>query len=488
MRLENVEKHYAGTHALKEVSLDLRAGEIHAIVGENGAGKSTLIKILTGATPRSSGGLVWDGAAIDLNSPGQASALGIYAVHQEMMLCPHLSVAANIFLGAEKTRFGFSRSARMIKAANEILMDLGFDLDPTALLSSLSIGRQQLVAIARASLYGSRLIIFDEPTAYLTRTETDQLFRLIRRLKSKGVTLVYISHRMEEIFELADRVSVLRDGRLVSTRQIGETTSAKLISEMVARPVGDAHHKEEVALGAPILEVANLTGPGFKDVSLTLRSGEIVGLFGLIGAGRSEFVRALFGRTHATAGVVRKNGNPVKIRNESDAIAAGIALIPESRRYQGLCLNLDIQENLSLTNLPQLARYGLLDRQKERRAVERWMTDLRIVAGSRLTPVGRLSGGNQQKIVIGKWLAHGADIYIFDEPTVGVDVATKAEIYRIIAGLLHAGAGVIIISSYLPEVYDLADTLHVFRQGSLVSTHSFKAVSQDRILATAIGA
>jgi len=487
LRLEAVDKRFAGTHALRSIHLDFRQGEVHAIVGENGAGKSTLIKILTGAYVRTGGRILWKGREVALTTPKEAHALGIHAVHQEMMLCPHLTVAANLFLGEEKTSNGFMRSSEMSRAAQRAIDDLGFDLDARSLLSSLSIGRQQLVAAARAALHGSSLIIFDEPTAYLTRGETDQLFALIRRLKASGVTVVYISHRMEEIFELGDRVSVLRDGNLVSTRNICDTNPAQLVTDMVARPVGDAHHKEAIEIGEPLLSVEGLSGQGFHDISLSVRRGEIVGLFGLIGSGRSEFARALFGRTRVSAGTINKSGAPLDARNEADAIRAGIALIPESRRHEGLCMGLDVRSNLSLANLPQLTRFGFIDSSQERRDAADWIKTLRIVTATDRIPVGHLSGGNQQKVLIGKWLYHGADLYIFDEPTVGVDVATKAEIYRTIAGLLRQGAGVIVISSYLPEVYDLADTLHVFRRGTIVTTHRFKAASQDEILANAIG-
>lgn len=386
------------------------------------------------------------------------------------------------------SRNGLLRASRMDREAQRALDELGFEIDARTPLSSLSIGRQQLVATARATLYGSSLIIFDEPTAYLTRGETGQLFNLIRRLKERAVTVVYISHRMEEIFELADRVSVLRDGNLVSTRSITETTPARLVAEMVARPIGHVHHKEPIDIGETLLDVEGLSGHGFKEISLSVRRGEIVGLFGLVGSGRSEFAHALFGRTRASTGEVRKNGMILNLRSEADAIKAGIALIPESRRYQGLCLGLDVRKNLTLANLPQLTRHGFIDGRREKLEAAKWIHDLRIVTSSDAAPVSNLSGGNQQKVVIGKWLYHGADLFVFDEPTVGVDVATKAEIYKTIAGLLRQGAGVIVISSYLPEVYDLADTLHVFRRGQIASTHGFKKVSQDEILGSAIGA
>ncbi|MBZ9606024.1 sugar ABC transporter ATP-binding protein [Phyllobacterium chamaecytisi] len=488
VRLANIDKHFGGTYALRNVSLALKAGEIHAVVGENGAGKSTLIKIMVGAYARSAGELFWKGLPLRVSGPRDMLALGIYAVNQEMLLCPHLTVAENLFLGCEAGRYGLLRARDMERQAQAILDDLGFSIDSRNLLFDLSIGQRQLVAIARAAIYQSELVIFDEPTAYLSRSEADLLFTLIRRFRKEGRAIVYISHRMEEIFELADRVSVLRDGQLLSTRPIQETTPNALIAEMAARPIGDIHHKESVAIGETLLEIEGLSGPGFDNISMTVKGGEIVGLFGLVGSGRSEFVRSVFGRTSASAGTIRRGGKSVRIRRESDAIEAGMALIPESRRYEGLCLQLDVGSNISLANLPALSRFGVIDTVEEQRRARQWMSRLKVAANSEAMTVGRLSGGNQQKVVIAKWLEHGADIFIFDEPTVGVDVAAKAEIYKTIAQLLQKGAGVIIISSYLPEVYDLADSLHVFREGRQVAQFAHKQVGHDVILAKAIGA
>ncbi|MEQ8697102.1 MAG: sugar ABC transporter ATP-binding protein [Bauldia litoralis] len=487
LELRSLDKRFIGTHALKQVDLSFNAGEIHAIVGENGAGKSTLIKILTGAYQRSSGDILWNGKSLSLSTPLQALDLGINAVHQEVVLCPHLSVAANMFLGIEQARFGFLRHRAMVREAQKILDSLGFDLPAAAMLNTLTIGQQQLVATARAASRGCRFLILDEPTAYLTRAETDQLFTLIRRLHGEGVTIVYISHRMEEIFELAERVSVLRDGRLIATRVVAETNPDELIRDMVARSIDEVHYKEQIAPGEPLLEVEGLSGPGFHDVSLTVRRGEIVGLYGLIGAGRSEFAQAVFGRRERTAGQMRMHGKPVNIRSVPDAIRAGVVLLPESRRDQGLCLNLDVRFNLALPSFRQLSAGGFVRRSEERRVAETQISDLNIATAGPGAQALTLSGGNQQKIVIGKWLNHGAELFIFDEPTVGVDVGTKVQIYQLFAELLRKGAGIIIISSYLPEVYDLADTLHVFRRGEIAATYSARAVDHETILGKAIG-
>jgi ribose transport system ATP-binding protein len=488
LELRQVDKRFPGTHALKQVNLAFQPGEIHAIVGENGAGKSTLIKILTGAHIRSGGEILWQGREVALATPHEAISLGINAVHQEVVLCPHLTVAANIFLGDERTHAGLLRDREMVVEAQRLLTDLGFDLPAGAVLGDLAIGQQQLVATARAAARGVKFLIFDEPTAYLTRQDTDKLFTLIRRLNAEGVTIVYISHRMEEIFQLAHRVSVLRDGQLVATHVVAETNERELIRDMVARTIEEIHYKEAIPSGDVLLDVMGLSGPGFRDVSLTVRRGEVVGLYGLIGAGRSEFVQCLFGRTKRIAGEVQLRGQTVRIRHESDAIARGIALVPESRRDQGLCLNMGVGFNLNLPVFGRISPMGLVDRGAEKRDAARQISDLRIVTASASVPAATLSGGNQQKIVVGKWLNHGAELFIFDEPTVGVDVGTKVEIYKVFAKLLKAGAGIILISSYLPEVYDLSDRLHVFRQGSIVASHDAKAVDPETILTEAIGA
>jgi ribose transport system ATP-binding protein len=488
LELNGLKKNYIAVEALKPANITFLAGEIHAIVGENGAGKSTLIKLLTGVITRSGGDIRWRGRTVALANPHEAIELGINAVHQEVVLCPHLSVAANLFLGNELDQFGLLKKAEMERKAQAVLDGIGFLIPAGVALSSLTIGQQQLVAAARAAMRGTKLLIFDEPTAYLTRQESAQLFKLIRRLQGEGVTIVYISHRMEEVFELADRVSVLRDGTHVGTRNISETNEAELISLMINRSIEQIYHKEKIAIGAPIVEARNLSGTGFQDVSLAVRAGEIVGLYGLIGAGRSEFALGLYGRNPATAGEIFWEGKPVRIRRERDAMDLGIALAPESRRDQGLCLNLPIGVNINLPIYKRLSRALLIDRKGEAGNADKQIRDLSIKTPSSAVKAMAMSGGNQQKIVIGKWLSHGAKLFIFDEPTVGVDVGTKAEIYRLFSELLRQGAGIILISSYLPEVYELADRLHVFRSGRLVASHDFHAATHETVLGEAIGA
>jgi ribose transport system ATP-binding protein len=485
--LDKLDKRFGATHALKSVDLTFEQGEIHAIVGENGAGKSTLIKVLTAVHPRTAGDVYWNGKSVPLATPQESIGLGINAVHQEVVLCPHLTVAANIFLGDEEMRAGLLDKRRMERDAQKLLNELGFALPADAILSSLTIGQQQLVATARAERRGAKFLIFDEPTAYLTRQEAAALFKLIRQLKARGVTIVYISHRLEEVFELCDRVSVLRDGALVATRKVSETNETELIALMINRSIEQIYHKDEVPIGETIIETAALTGPGFQDVSIRVREGEIVGLYGLIGAGRSEFVQSVFGRHPATGGRIVWRGRDVTIRTERQAMNLGIALSPESRRDQGLCLNLGVGLNINLPIFKLLSVGPLINVARESAAADKQIRDVQIKTASRAAPVTSLSGGNQQKVVIGKWLNHGAKLFIFDEPTVGVDVGTKAEIYRLLGSLLKQGAGIVMVSSYLPEVYELADTLHVFRAGRLVATHGRKDASHEEILTEAIG-
>ncbi|MBV9107380.1 MAG: sugar ABC transporter ATP-binding protein [Verrucomicrobia bacterium] len=485
LELKGLDKRFGATHALKSVDLIFEAGEIHAIVGENGAGKSTLIKLLTGVHVRSGGEVYWEGKPVALATPHEAIGYGINAVHQEVVLCPHLTVAANLFLGDEKVRLGLLQHREMVREAQKILDEIGFKIAAGAILSSLTIGQQQLVATARATTRGTRFLIFDEPTAYLTRQETAQLFALIGRLKAKGVTIVYISHRLEEVFQLTDRVSILRDGQWVSTQRTAETNEEKLITGMIARSIEQIHYKETIPFGAEILRTERLSGKGFEDVSVRVRAGEVIGLYGLVGAGRSEFVQSVFGRFPKTGGQIFWKGQPVEIRREKDAISIGIALVPESRRDQGLCLNLGVGLNINLPIYKRLTKGFVIDPRAEAAAADRQIRDVQIKTASRDAPASSLSGGNQQKIVVGKWLNHGAQLFIFDEPTVGVDVGTKVEIYKLFATLLKNGAGIILISSYLPEVYDLADTLHVFRRGRLIASHD-SAHTKEKALHEAI--
>ena len=439
--LKGLDKRFGATHALKSVDLIFEKGEIHAIVGENGAGKSTLIKLLTGVHIRSGGEVYWEGQPVALATPHEAIGHGINAVYQEVVLCRHLTVAANLFLGDEKVRLGLLRHGEMVREAQKILDEIGFKIAAGAMLSSLTIGQQQLVATARATTRGTRFLIFDEPTAYLTRQETAQLFALIGRLKAKGVTIVYISHRLEEVFQLADRVTILRDGQLVSTQRVAETNEQALITGMIARSIEQIHYKETIPFGTEILRTEKLTGKGFEDVSVRVRTGEVIGLYGLIGAGRSEFVQSVFGRLPQVRRADFLERSAGRHPPEKDAISRGIALVPESRRDQGLCLNLGVGLNINLPIYKRLTKGFVIDNRAETAAADRQIREVQIKTASREAPASSLSGGNQQKIVVGKWLNHDAQLFIFDEPTVGVDVGTKVEIYKLFAKLLKDGRG-----------------------------------------------
>jgi ribose transport system ATP-binding protein len=400
LALRKLDKRFGATHALKAVDLAFEQGEIHAIVGENGAGKSTLIKLLTGVHPRTSGEVLWRGAPVALATPHEAISLGINAVHQEVVLCPHLSVAANIFLGDEEMRGGLLDHKRMVRDGQKLLDDLGFFLPATAILSSLTIGQQQLVATARAERRGAKFLIFDEPTAYLTRQETAALFTLIRRLKANGVTIVYISHRLEEVFELCERVSVLRDGALVGTRRIDETNEAALIALMINRTIEQIYHKDAVPIGATILKTEALAGQGFHDVSVEVREGQIVGLYGLIGAGRSEFVQSVFGRHPATSGRIAWQGREVSIRSERKAMDLGIALAPESRRDQGLCRS-RCRLQYQSADL-RAAERGTADQSRPRvcrrgQADPRCADQNRLASGRSFQPLGRQSAKGRDR-------------------------------------------------------------------------------------------
>ncbi len=487
LELRGLQKNYGAVEALKPATMTFLSGEIHAIVGENGAGKSTLIKLLTGVIARSAGEIRWCGETVDLATPNEAIARGINAVHQEVVLCPHLSVAANMFLGDEMNRRGLMRKRAMTGAAQGVLDDLGFNLPANAELGSLTIGQQQLVATARAAMRGTQFLIFDEPTAYLTRQESAQLFRLSAGCRARASRSSIQPQAGRGVRACGPRLGA-SDGTHVGTRAISETNEAELITLMINRTIEQIYHKERFEPGEMIVETRGLSGPGFRDISLSVRAGEIVGLYGLIGAGRSEFALGLYGRNPVSAGEIFWQGRKVAIGNERKAMDLGIALAPESRRDQGLCLNLPIGVNINLPVFKRLTRGLTINRAQEASNAERQIRDLKIKTPSRRVLASAMSGGNQQKIVIGRWLSHGAKLFIFDEPTVGVDVGTKAEIYRLFARLLEKGAGIILISSYLPEVYELADRLHVFRQGRLVASHDYRAASHEEVLAQAINA
>ena len=472
--------------ALLGVDLDLRAGEVHAVVGENGAGKSTLMKIVAGVYRPDSGSIRLGGVPILNESPRQALERGISMIHQELNLAPNLSVAENVFLGRAPTRGGLIDWRRLYADVEALADRLGIDLDVRARVDELSVARQQMVEIAKALSLDARVIIMDEPTSALTERETEALFDIIARLKSNGVAVVYISHRLDEIFRVADRVTVLRDGRLVGTLPIAQATQPQLIGMMVGRELTTLFPKESVEIGDPVLEVRHLRRKGaLEDISFVLRRREILGLAGLVGAGRTELVRVLFGADPLDGGEILLEGRPVRIRRPRDAIRLGMGFVTEDRKLQGLVLGMNVRENETLASLAQVSKLGFLNLGRERTLAARLVEQLGVRTPSVEQEVANLSGGNQQKVVIAKWLATRARILILDEPTRGIDVGAKAEVHALMSRLASQGVSILMISSELPEILGMSDRILVMRQGRLSGEFTRDQASQEAILACA---
>jgi ABC-type sugar transport system ATPase subunit len=483
-------KNFPGVRAVDDVTFEVRPNEVHALVGENGAGKSTLIKILTGVYSKDEGGIHLHGKPVEIHSVASARHHGIAYIPQEITLVPRLDVARNIMLGQEPTRFGWVRQADLLQGAQAVLQRLGIEhLDLRQPIRKLGVGERQMVMIAKALLGKPSILVLDEPTAPLTRAEIDHLFVIIRRLKEQDVGIIYISHRMEEIFEIADRVSVMRNGKLVATLNIAQTTPDQIVTHMIGRRLDEMYPKEAVAVGEPVLEVRDVRGnKQVSDVSFTVHRGEILGIFGLVGAGKSELTQTLAGGLPMMGGSVRINGQELNVKSPHDAIEKGIVLIPKDRRDEGLLLDMDISENVTLPSLNRWSRLGLVQGRTQRRVAQEQVNALSIRARSVRQQVRDLSGGNQQKVVLGKWLAtHDASIFIFDEPTRGVDVGAKTEIYRIIGQLVKRGAGVILVSSELPEVLSVSDHVLVMSSGRVVAEHAARAATADMLLGEAMG-
>jgi ribose transport system ATP-binding protein len=486
MSVRGVSKEFPGVQALMGIDLDLRGGEVHAIVGENGAGKSTLMKILAGIYQPDAGSLLVDGRTVHISSPRHAMALGIGMIHQELNLAPNLSVAENIFLGRAPMRFGLVDWRRLDLQTRSLLDRLAIDLDGRAAVEDLSVARQQMVEIAKALSLNARVIIMDEPTSALTERETATLFRIIGRLKAEGVAVAYISHRLEEIFRVADRVTVLRDGRLVSSSRVADTTPAQLISLMVGRELTALFPKESVEVGGPVLEVRRLSRAGvLHDVSFVLHQREILGLAGLVGAGRTELVRAIFGVDPIDGGEVLIDGKVVKIHGPREAIQLGLGFVTEDRKLHGLVLGMTVRENATLASLANIGRFGFIDFARERAMAADYVRQLDIRTPTVEQEVNNLSGGNQQKVVVAKWLATRPRILILDEPTRGIDVGAKAEVHALMSRLAAAGVSILMISSELPEILGMSDRILVVRQGRISAEFSRQEASQEKIMAAA---
>lgn len=480
---EAISKSYSGVHALRSVSFELQPGEVHALIGENGAGKSTLIKVITGAVTPDSGTLVINGQTVAQNTPALARSLGVAAVYQQPSLFPDLTVTENIALSLESGSLWRRVDWRRRETrARELLARAGSDIDPRRLVSTLSMPEQQIVEIAKAIGADARVLILDEPTAALTEPEVESLFGVIHTLRAAGVGIVYISHRLEEIGVIADRVTVLRDGQSIATRPMAEVDRAELIRLMVGREVAAIFPKREVAIGDPVLETRNLRG-----VSLTVRAGEIVGMAGLVGSGRTEFAEAVFGIRPDPTGEILLRGERLRIGEPADAIAHGIGYVPEDRRQHGVVLPMAIAENASLANLPAITRRGLIDTARERDLARGFVKRLQIKAASLYAEAGSLSGGNQQKVALARWLAIHPAVLILDEPTQGVDVGSKSEIHRLMVDLAEQGVAIIMISSELPEVLGMSDRVAVMHAGRLAAVLDRAEATQDRVLTLALG-
>lgn len=484
LRYENISKSFPGVQALRDVSFEIRAGECHALVGENGAGKSTLGKITAGIHRPDGGTLYLDGRPVNFSIPLDAVRAGVGMVHQELCFCPNLTVAENLCLGKLPTRMGFLDRGEMRRRARAMLAEIGANIDVDLPLSALSTGQEQMVQIAGAVGTGARIIVFDEPTSSLASAEAERLFELIDRLKARGATLIYVSHRLEEIKRLCDRITVLRDGQHVETADVADMSIDTIVQRMIGRSV-EQYYPEHLngAPGAERLRVEGLTSPGkFADISFEIRAGEVVGLAGLVGAGRSEVAQAIFGLDHQVTGKIYINGRPVTIRSPRQAMALGIGLLPEDRKKQGLVLSMGGRHNLSLPILDRLSVAGFVKTRPERAMTRQYFDRLRVRTPHMDAATWSLSGGNQQKIAMAKWLASECDILLIDEPTRGVDVGAKAEIHALIDELAREGAAILLISSELPEVLNLSTRIIVLREGRQMGELSRKEATQEALM------
>ncbi len=495
LELRGIDKRFPGVLALKDAQFEVRRGEVHALIGENGAGKSTLIKIVSGVYPPDSGEIRLDGRRAEFANPREAHLAGIATIYQELGLYPELSVAENIFMGhaPTKKRLGFETIdwEAMERGAESLLAELNIDnLDVGAKVGALNVGNRQRVEIAKALSLDAQILIMDEPTAALTESDVEQLFSIVRLLRERGVSIIYISHRLNEVFELADRVTVLRDGEYIGTRAVDQTSEAELISMMVGRTIENLFPKQAAKIGDLVLEVLNLNRPPLtRDISFSVRAGEIVGLAGLVGSGRSETAQVIFGVLPAESGEIRLNGEGVKIARPSEAVDHGIGYVPEDRGHQGLIREMTIRENTSMAVLGSVSRRSFISRAKERALANDAIRQLSIRATGPDQIANKLSGGNQQKVVVSKWLASEPKLLIMDEPTRGIDVGAKAEIHRLMSRLAaEDGLAILMISSELPEILAMSDRILVMREGRLVGEFTREEATQELIAQAMMGA
>lgn len=483
-----IHKRFGGVHALRGAGFDVRQGEVHALVGENGAGKSTLINILAGAVRRDEGTISFAGEEIDFHSPAESQRQGIAVIHQELAMLPTLSVAENLFMGRMPSRLGWVDRQAMRARANELLAEVGLDVDPATRVSELGVSHQQLVEIAKALSMGARLLIMDEPTASLTEHETQRLLTLVRRLRATGVAIVYVSHRFAEVFAIADRITVMRDGATMRTLDTARTTPAEVVALMVGRDLVHSSGASASAPGDVVLQLRDVSRAGaIANVSFDVRRGEIVGMAGLVGAGRSETARAIFGAEPPDAGEILLEGRPVRFTSPGAALAAGVAMCAEDRKRLALFMDKAVRWNISIARLPSISPAGFVRRRRERTLAQGFVDRLRVRTPDLATPVRQLSGGNQQKTVLARWLATEPRLLILDEPTHGVDVGAKAEIYALIRGLAAQGIAILLISSELPEILDLSDRIVVMREGRVAGIVPRAAASEQAIMMLATG-
>ena len=480
-------KTFPGVKALDNVHFDLRSGEVMALLGENGAGKSTLMKILSGVYTRDSGTVEIFGREYGDLTPRQAQSLGVAIIHQELNMCPHLSVTDNMFLGRERSRGMIVDRRGMEAEAKRILDDLCIDISPSETVGNLPVSKQQMVEIAKALSINAKVLIMDEPTSALTAKEIDELFRIIRRLKESGCGIVYISHRLEELQHIVDRVTIMRDGQYITSMNFADTTMPEIITNMVGREIKEQFPRVSCEKGEKIFEVKNLNaGRMVRDINFSLYAGEIVGFAGLMGAGRTETTRAIFGADPKTSGEIYLDGKKITIHSPSDAIKAGLVLAPEDRKKDGLCTKLPIRENIALPNLDLLCNaFGVINPKKENEMCDKVVRDLRIKTPNVEIDAAGLSGGNQQKVVVGKWLARNSKVVIFDEPTRGIDVAAKVEIYNLMNQLKQQGIAVMFVSSEMPEVMGIADRIIVMCDGRITGEVMARETTQEEILTLA---
>jgi len=488
LEMRAITKRFPGVLALSEVDFDVRKGEVHTLVGENGAGKSTLMKILAGVYSKDSGEILFKGKPVHFANPRQAQEAGIATIYQELNQVPQLSVMENIFLGNEITRGGMINWREMERIARQLLQKLHLDIDPRETLGNLGVGQQQMIEVAKALHARSDLIIMDEPTSSLSIREIQNLFEIVRELRDHGVSIVYISHHLEENFELADRITILRDGRLIATRPTHELDVDSLVRLMVGRDLSEKFPKEFAPRGPEMLRVEGLSrGKALRNVSFSAYAGEVLGIAGLVGAGRTELVRAIFGADQIDGGQIFIEGKPVTIRNPQDAIRQGIGLLTEDRKQQGLFLQMSVRENLTMAVLQRLTHGAVTSRRKETALSARYIESMAIKTPSQEQLAMNLSGGTQQKVVLGKWLATEPKVLIFDEPTRGIDVGAKVEIYQMINQLVRLGKAVIMVSSELPEILGMSDRILVMRTGEVRGTLTRQEASEQVIMEYATG-